>query len=365
VAVSPDGARAYVTNQVSNTVSVIDTATNTVTRRSASAPSRPAWRSPWCRWTPRPVAVDDGYAVIGGATLTVAAPGVLGNDSDADNDPLTAQLVSGPATGLTLNANGSFTFTPGEDTAAATVTFTYRAFDGSATSNLATVTITVTAGCDGVRATRVGTVGNDTLTGTSGNDVIVGWAATTRSTPARATTASAAPRATTPWSWARATTAPSPAPATTRSAADRATTRCATATTATTASTAAATATRCSATPASTGCSAAATPTPSTAAATPRTAATARAAPTPQPPANSSSAFPDAHTGCGHQTISLHLSATGASHEPVGARARHRGLANRHVALGVARDGSRRGLRLISLGRHESGRGSSAVQRAA
>ena len=41
-----------------------------------------------------PVATDDAYAVIGGATLTVPAPGVLGNDTDADNDALTAQLVN-------------------------------------------------------------------------------------------------------------------------------------------------------------------------------------------------------------------------------------------------------------------------------
>jgi VCBS repeat-containing protein len=127
----------------------------------------------WTVNTP-PVASDDAYAVIGGATLTVVAPGVLGNDSDADGDALTAQLVDAATKGtLTLDTNGALTYTPGED-ATGTDTFTYRAFDGLATSNLATVTITITAGCDGVRATRVGTTGNDTLTGTGGNDVIVG-----------------------------------------------------------------------------------------------------------------------------------------------------------------------------------------------
>ena len=122
-----------------------------------------------------PVAVDDGpYAVIGGGVLSVPAPGVLGNDSDPDGDPLTAQLVSPPATGtLTLNPDGSFTYSPGED-AVGTVTFTYRASDGTATSNVATVTITVAAGCDGVAATRIGTAANNVLAGTGGNDVIVG-----------------------------------------------------------------------------------------------------------------------------------------------------------------------------------------------
>ena len=121
-----------------------------------------------------PVAVDDAYAVTGGGVLTVPAPGVLANDTDAEGDPLTAELVSGPASGtLVLNPDGSFTYTPGEDTVGP-VTFTYRASDGIATSNVATVTITVTAGCEGIPATLVGTSANDRLVGTSGKDVIVG-----------------------------------------------------------------------------------------------------------------------------------------------------------------------------------------------
>ena len=43
-----------------------------------------------------PVAADDAYTVAEDAVLTVAAPGVLGNDTDADGDPLTAQLVYRP-----------------------------------------------------------------------------------------------------------------------------------------------------------------------------------------------------------------------------------------------------------------------------
>jgi hypothetical protein len=91
-----------------------------------------------------PVATGDGYSVAQGSTLNVAAPGVLVNDSDADNDPLTAVLVSGAAHGqLTLNANGSFTYTPtsgysGPDG------FVYQASDGVTTSANAAVSITVT-----------------------------------------------------------------------------------------------------------------------------------------------------------------------------------------------------------------------------
>ena len=37
-----------------------------------------------------PVAVDDSYDDRRGQPLTVAAPGVLGNDTDVDGDALTA-----------------------------------------------------------------------------------------------------------------------------------------------------------------------------------------------------------------------------------------------------------------------------------
>ncbi len=90
-----------------------------------------------------PVAQDDGYAATEDETLTVPAPGVLGNDSDPDGNPLVAQLQSGPAHGsLTLNPNGSFSYVPdagfiGMDS------FTYQAVDGLAASNTATVTIEV------------------------------------------------------------------------------------------------------------------------------------------------------------------------------------------------------------------------------
>ncbi|MBF4509981.1 MAG: S8 family serine peptidase, partial [Aeromicrobium sp.] len=94
-----------------------------------------------------PVANDDAYTATYRAyntpALSVAAPGVLGNDTDADSDPLTAVKLSDPAHGsLTLNANGSFTYTPDEGFLG-TDTFTYRASDGTAHSPAATVTITV------------------------------------------------------------------------------------------------------------------------------------------------------------------------------------------------------------------------------
>src|SRR5262249_14986191 len=77
-----------------------------------------------------PVAVNDSYGVSKNNPLTVAAPGVLGNDTDANGDALTAVLVSGPAHGsVALNANGSFTYTPAAGYTGAD-SFTYKANDG-------------------------------------------------------------------------------------------------------------------------------------------------------------------------------------------------------------------------------------------
>jgi VCBS repeat-containing protein len=89
-----------------------------------------------------PTAVDDTYSTPQGVVLTVAAPGVLGNDSDVDGT-ITAALVSGPTGGaVALNANGSFTYTPSPGFSG-TDTFTYRATDGTLSST-ATVRIDVT-----------------------------------------------------------------------------------------------------------------------------------------------------------------------------------------------------------------------------
>ena len=103
-----------------------------------------------------PGASDDAYALDEDQPLSVATPGVLANDGDADGDPLTAALVSTTANGsLTLNSDGSFAYTPGANFNGVD-SFTYRANDGASDSTVATVTITVnpvndapTAGDDG------------------------------------------------------------------------------------------------------------------------------------------------------------------------------------------------------------------------
>src|SRR4029079_15446218 len=76
---------------------------------------------------------------------TTTTQSVLSNDTDAENDQLTAQQVTGPAHGtLTLNTNGTFTYTPANNFTGPD-SFTYKASDGTLESNVATVTITVTA----------------------------------------------------------------------------------------------------------------------------------------------------------------------------------------------------------------------------
>jgi|GEM_PF-1820053 len=92
-----------------------------------------------------PVAVSNGYSTTEGIALSVAAPGVLGNDTDADGNALTAHLVTGVSFGtLVLSANGGFVYTPAEGFAGID-TFTYRAHDGEDYSNTVTVTIDVEA----------------------------------------------------------------------------------------------------------------------------------------------------------------------------------------------------------------------------
>lgn len=88
---------------------------------------------------------DDTYSTDEDTTLSVAAPGVLGNDSDPDGDALTAVLVSGPssAASFTLNADGSFEYTPAANFSDEKDSFTYKTDDGSLESSETLVTITV------------------------------------------------------------------------------------------------------------------------------------------------------------------------------------------------------------------------------
>jgi VCBS repeat-containing protein len=116
-----------------------------------------------------PVANDDSYGVDEDQTLSVsAASGVLENDTDAEGDDLTAELVEDVDNGtLTLNPDGSFTYEP-DDNYNGPDSFTYKANDGTADSNTATVSISVTAGNDAPTVTvdRGGSCGTSDMRGT-------------------------------------------------------------------------------------------------------------------------------------------------------------------------------------------------------
>jgi VCBS repeat-containing protein len=118
-----------------------------------------------------PVAAPDSYTTAENTRLTGTT--VLANDTDVEGSPLTAALVTQAGHGIVvLNTDGTFTYTPnanynGPDS------FTYHANDGTADSNVATVSISVVPGIPPVNAAPVAvpdsyTTAEDTpLTGTT------------------------------------------------------------------------------------------------------------------------------------------------------------------------------------------------------
>ena len=93
-----------------------------------------------------PVATADVYGTNEDTPLVVnAASGVLANDSDIENDSLSAILASDVSNGsLTLNADGSFSYTPDANFNGVDG-FTYKVNDGTVDGNTITVTLNVAA----------------------------------------------------------------------------------------------------------------------------------------------------------------------------------------------------------------------------
>ena len=90
-----------------------------------------------------PIATNDSYSITVDTTLDIGAPGVLGNDSDPDSDPLVVDSHTQPANGsTTVSPDGSMSYTPnhgftGDDS------FDYTINDGNGGTDTALVTITV------------------------------------------------------------------------------------------------------------------------------------------------------------------------------------------------------------------------------
>lgn len=151
----------------------------TLERPAKANASQPKRRSVRKTRPAGPVAGADSYTIVRGGTLVViAATGVLANDSDPQAKPLTTILVASTTHGtLTLSPDGSFTY--GNDSSSATSdSFTYKATNGTAETNVATVTIAITdppplAAADALTATQSttltvpapGILANDTLNG--------------------------------------------------------------------------------------------------------------------------------------------------------------------------------------------------------
>ena len=92
-----------------------------------------------------PVAVSDSYSTPIDTPLVIAAPGVLGNDTDADGDKLNTVMQAQPSHGtVDLNPDGSFDYTPDAGFAGVD-SFRYAATDGTDESNI--VGVTITMGC--------------------------------------------------------------------------------------------------------------------------------------------------------------------------------------------------------------------------
>jgi VCBS repeat-containing protein len=118
-----------------------------------------------------PVAVADSYATNEDTLLAPAPAGVLTNDTDIDHDPLQAVLVDGPQHaapgGFALSPDGSFRYLPaanynGSDS------FSYKAFDGQAYSNVVTVSLTINP-VDDAPVAQDGTLATNEDTAASGS----------------------------------------------------------------------------------------------------------------------------------------------------------------------------------------------------
>ena len=105
--------------------------------------SASAYYGPTIHCNPSAVAIDDNFVF---PSVIEVSGNVLQNDQiPNDNEIYSVSVVTAPTSGtLVMNADGTFTFTPGELFKGGVVTFTYQVTDNgypATTSNIATVTL--------------------------------------------------------------------------------------------------------------------------------------------------------------------------------------------------------------------------------
>ena len=139
VTVNPDGSFTYApdpgyvgTDMFDYTISDGNGGTDTATVRILVNPFE------------APTAVDDDHTTTEDTPLVVAAPGVLGNDSDPEGDPLVVLSATDPTNGtVAMSPDGSFAYTPDANFTGID-TFTYDACDPTGLCDSATVRVVVT-----------------------------------------------------------------------------------------------------------------------------------------------------------------------------------------------------------------------------
>ncbi|MFZ3175435.1 MAG: VCBS domain-containing protein, partial [Thiobacillus sp.] len=135
-----------------------------------------------------PVAVADRILVSKGATVTLPAIALIGNDTDVDGDYLRIHSVTSGSQTATLNADGSVSFTAGSGNGSST--FTYTTIDSSgAISAPAEVTVvrlnTSSSGSLDISSENyqasylVDSGGNSQFTGGAGLDILIGGSGVT------------------------------------------------------------------------------------------------------------------------------------------------------------------------------------------
>ncbi|MDW5597849.1 Ig-like domain-containing protein [Conexibacter stalactiti] len=169
VTVAADGSLSYDPDGQFEALGVGERATDTVTYRVSDGNGGSDTATATFTITgvnDRPDAVDDDYRSSDSAPLTVAAPGLLANDTDVDGDTLIVSEVDGSGANVgtahvtprgalvTVNADGSLRYDPNgaftgvRDGEEVRDSVSYSVSDGNGGSDTATLTVTVTGGND-------------------------------------------------------------------------------------------------------------------------------------------------------------------------------------------------------------------------